>query len=392
MNANSRPLASRRRAISGTRDDRRVVIDALQVSPDFSGVGRELIELGLDLSRMGSAQRFEVRCAKDMEPRFRDAFPAGTTFHTPLRSSRPRALRVLYQQLVAPLRDDSDTVLICIGDQAPMWGRVRLVYVLNDVRRLTHPHTAASVVERLYYRVVVARASKRADRLLTISEFSRGEIMRVLRPAGPVDVIAIHPGATHANGSRSAEGERLLAVGALRRYKGLETVIDALASLRREGGEVPEVVFVGGSEDGGRLEGELRARAAQAGVADRLTFTGWIEDSELDRLYADAAATVNPSTYEGYGLSVAESLARGLPTIASDIPSHREIADDGALYVPPRNADALAAAIRDVTADPALRGELAERGRARARLLADGTPSWGQAILQAVDVTGLEPA
>jgi glycosyltransferase involved in cell wall biosynthesis len=390
LNANPRVMEEPRRLVALPAQGDRVVIDALQVSPDFSGVGRELIELGRDLSRMNPPIRFEVRCAKDMEPRFRRAFPDGTSFHTPLRTSRPRSLRILYQQLVAPFRDDSSTVLICIGDQAPVWGRARLIYVLNDVRRLTHPRTA-SLLERLYYRLVVARASRRADRLLTISEFSRGEIERVLEPGQPVDVIAIHPGTDPSRKAAPQADGRLLVVGAMRPYKGLETVVDALGSLKRSGdAPVPEVVFAGGVEGSNGLVDELRSRASLAGVSDKLTFTGWIEDRQLEKLYRSAIATINPSTYEGYGLSVAESLAWGLPTIASDIPSHREIADEGALFVPPGDAEALAEAIRTIAGDESLRRGLAERGRERAAELAESGPSWGEAILGALEVRDLE--
>jgi glycosyltransferase involved in cell wall biosynthesis len=391
LNANPRVVEERPRALAIPAQGERVVIDALQVSPAFSGVGREMIELGHDLSRMNPPLRFEVRCARDMEPRFRRAFPDGTTFDTPLRTSRPRSLRVLYQQFVAPFRDDSSTVLICIGDQAPVWGRSRLIYVLNDVRRLTHPSTA-SMLERLYYRLVVARASRRADRLLTISEFSRGEIERVLEPSRPVDVIAIHPGAGRPREAAPEADGRLLVVGAMRPYKGLETVIDALGWLKRQGdAPVPEVVFAGGAEGSNGLVDELRTRASLAGVSDKLTFTGWIEDRNLESLYRSATATINPSTYEGYGLSVAESLAWGLPTIASDIPSHREIAEEGALFVPPGDAEALAGAIREIAGDARLRRTLAERGRERAAELAESGPSWGEAILGALEVRDLEP-
>jgi glycosyltransferase involved in cell wall biosynthesis len=363
----------------------RIVIDALPLSPEFSGVGRELVELGRDLSRIEPPCQVEVRCAADVRDRLRPEFPDGTRFHTPISSSKPRFRRVLYQQLVAPFRDGRSTVLVCVGDQAPVWGRAPLVFVVNDVRRLTHPETARSRWEHLYYKTVTERGARRAGSILTISQFSQGEIERVLAPPKPVGLIGIHP-ATHRPRPNLDEVEpRLLVVGAIRRYKGLETVVDALSILKRSGnGPIPEVQLVGGQEEGSGPEEELRSRAAHAGVSGHLTFTGWKDDDELEGLYLGAAGTINPSTYEGYGLSVAESLARGLPTIATDIPSHREITDDCALLVRPGDAEALADAIRRLLTDPGLRERLGARGHERAERLAEVGPSWGEAILGGV--------
>ena len=363
----------------------RIVIDALPLSPEFSGVGRELLELGRDLCRMDPPCPVVVRCAADVKERLRSEFPGGTAFETPIPSSRPRLRRVLYQQLVAPFRDGPDTALICVGDQAPVWGRAPLVFVINDVRRLTHPETTRSPVERFYYRAVTQRGARRADSLLTISEFSRGEIQRVLAPSKPIGLIGIHPGTDRAKPDLRQVEPRLLVVGAIRRYKGLETVVDALAILkRRHGATIPEIQFVGAMEEGNAPEQDLRKRAARAGVSGHLAFLGWKDDRELDELYLGAAGTINPSTYEGYGLSVAESLSRGLPTIASDIASHREIAADCALLIRPGDSEALAEAIGRVVTDAELRERLGALGIERAAGLSDVGQSWGEAILGAV--------
>jgi glycosyltransferase involved in cell wall biosynthesis len=363
----------------------RIVIDALPLSPEFSGVGRELLELGRDLSRIDAPCPVVVRCAADVRERLRSEFPAGTTFETPIPASRPRIRRVLYQQLIAPFRDGPATVLVCVGDQAPIWGRAPLVFVINDVRRLTHPETARSRWERFYYRAVTERGARRASSILTISEFSRGEIQRVLAPSKSVGLIGIHPGATGPQPNLETVDPRMLVVGAIRRYKGLETVVDALSILKRSGHvPIPEIQLVGAMEEGSGPEEELRAQAARAGVSEHLAFLGWKDDRELESLYLGAAGTINPSNYEGYGLSVAESLARGLPTIASDIPSHREIAADCALLVRPGDAEALAAAIGRVMTDSDLRERLGARGYERAEHLTEVGESWAEAILGAI--------
>ena len=94
---------------------------------------------------------------------------------------------------------------------------------------------------------------------------------------------------------------------------------------------------------------------------------------------------MNPSTYEGYGLPVAESLARGLPTIASDIPPHREVAGEAALYFEPGDASALARTLERLAGDGELRQRMGELARARSEELAGTGAGWGELIASAAD-------
>lgn len=377
------PLLLVARSVGLRRDPEpeRVVIDALQVAPEFSGIGRRVAEIGRSLRDDGCPLPLTVRCAADVAERLRAEFPAGTAFHTPLRSSRPRALRVLYQQLVAPLRDGASTVLVCPGDQAPVWGRGQLVFVVHDVRRLTHPETAGGRVEAAYYRTVMTFAARRARRIVTISAFSLGEVERTLNPSCPIAIVSAHPQpgeprAVEANGSLT-----LLTVGALRGYKGIETVIEALSRLAAEGEQLPRVLCVGAEEANDGYGERLAAYARKLKVEGCFELTGWLPDEQLRDLYGRCAGTINPSTYEGYGLPVAESLADGLPTIASDIPPHREIAGDAALYFEPGDAAALAGVLDAFIRDPELRDDLARRAAERSQELVEGGTSWAGALL-----------
>ncbi|MDQ2700645.1 MAG: glycosyltransferase, partial [Actinomycetota bacterium] len=96
-----------------------------------------------------------------------------------------------------------------------------------------------------------------------------------------------------------------------------------------------------------------------------MRLTGWIPDEELRGIYGKCIGTVNPSTYEGYGLAVSESLAAGLPTIASDIPPHREIGGDAVLYFEAGDEVELASLLESLAGDPVRRAELARAARRR---------------------------
>jgi glycosyltransferase involved in cell wall biosynthesis len=390
------PLLLVARSVGLRRDPEpeRIVVDALQVAPEFSGIGRRVAEIGRSLREDGCPLPLTVRCAADVSERLRSEFPPDTEFHTPLRSSRPRALRIVYQQLVAPLRDSASTLLVCPGDQAPVWGRAQLVFVVHDVRRLTHPETAGGRLEAAYYRAVMTFAARRARRIVTISAFSLAELERALEPSCPVAIVSVHPAPQGPRLATANGSPTLLTVGALRGYKGIETVIEALSKLAAGGESPPRVLCVGAEEGNDGYRERLLAYARELKVEHCFELTGWLPEERLRDLYGRCAGTINPSTYEGYGLPVAESLADGLPTIASDIPPHREVAGDAALYFEPGNAGALAGALETFLRHPELRDDLARRASERARELSRRGVSWAEVLLdqlQAADEAPEEP-
>jgi glycosyltransferase involved in cell wall biosynthesis len=353
---------------------RRLVLDALTVGANFAGIGRQVMAIGRSLDEVELGLPIEVRCTGDVVAVMREEFPEGTAFRTPVGSRSRRLRRILYQQLSAALRDSSEVLLVCTGDQAPLWGRARVLLVVHDVRRFVRPESARSRSEARFYRFLVPRGIRRASRVITVSEFSRAEIRRLFGEQVDVSVVQAHPAPRPREPFEvGSDGHVLLSVGELQRYKGVDTLMEAL-------GRVPPGVRVvcAGSREG--REAELTARAERLGVGSRLSLPGWLPDEELEDLYRSCSATVSPSTYEGYGLPVAESLARGIPTIASDIPAHREVAGDAAVFFEAGNAEDLAAVIGRVCGDPGLRDSLRERALARSRELAGRSGSWGELI------------
>src|SRR4029077_3646439 len=223
-------------------------------------------------------------------------------------------------------------------DQAPVWGRARVLLCVNDARRFVRPQTSGAL-EGAFYRALVPRAARRAAALVTISDFSRVELRKALGASATIEVISPHVLVAPRDGG-DPRGH-VLVVGASRPYKHVETVVAALALLEEN---VRRRVVIAGPTQ--RRARSLRDFAEQHGVAAHVELLGWVDDAKLQRLYETAAATVSPSSYEGFGLPVAESLAHGLPTIASDIPAHREVAGDGAGYFPAGDEAALAERLR----------------------------------------------
>lgn len=159
---------------------------------------------------------------------------------------------------------------------------------------------------------------------------------------------------------------RIVTAGRIHPDKGLDVLIDALALAKRE---VPglRLVVVGDEPSGSAgYRTRLAERAARLGVGGAVTWAGWVERPE--EVWAGAAAYVQASRHEPFGIAVAEAMACGLPVVVTSAGGLPEVVDDGrtGLVVPPGDPDALAAAIVRLVTDPALARHLAEAGRAHA--------------------------
>jgi glycosyltransferase involved in cell wall biosynthesis len=156
-------------------------------------------------------------------------------------------------------------------------------------------------------------------------------------------------------------GPVVLSVAQKREHKNLAGLIRAFALLadRR-----PVLVLPGAATP---HEAELRALAAELGVADRVRFPGWLSHGDLEALYRLATCFVLPSFEEGFGLPVLEAMARGVPVACSNVSSLPEVAGDAAELFDPMVPEDIARAVGRLLAEPARRAELASRGEARCR-------------------------
>lgn len=154
-----------------------------------------------------------------------------------------------------------------------------------------------------------------------------------------------------------ADGRPLiLAVGGIEPRKGSDTLVQAIASLRRSGRR-PVLAVVGGHSFQDYRDYRERVLASLPGLGLRLdddvVLLGTVDDAELPSWYAAADVLAFPSTKEGWGLAVLEAMSAGLPVVASDLPVMREYLRPGrdALLVPAGDAPALAGALSAVLDD-----------------------------------------
>lgn len=256
----------------------------------------------------------------------------------------------------------------------PLRAPVPVVLTLHDLLPFIHPEWVPGRYARVL-RWLIRGAARNAAEVVTVSEASRTDIVRVLG-VDPAQVTAIPLAgrATAAPPDRAGARDIALAVGNRMPHKNVETVFEAYARLSPA--ERPRLVVTGGAEGD-----PLREHAGRLGIADAVDFVGWVSEAELEALYARAALVVVPSRFEGFGLPVLEAMSRGAAVICADIPPLREVAGDAAVFVPPTDSTQWAAAIARLWQSPDQRAQRAAHGLRRA----DGF-SWERTSLRTLGV------
>jgi glycosyltransferase involved in cell wall biosynthesis len=271
----------------------------------------------------------------------------------------------LWEQAVLPWAA-RDGVLLNLAGGAPFIAR-RQAAMLHDAAVYDHPEAYTSLFVA-WYRALFAHLARHAERLFTVSAFSRSRLAAALG-VPPTRFTVIPNGADHLDAvePEMAALERLglgqsrfvLAVGSRNPTKNLEALIAAWRQLAP--GDPFRLVLVGGGND--RIFRPSGDREDPPGVVR----CGWLPDAALKALYLRAEALVHPAIYEGFGLPPLEAMACGCPVAVARAASLPEVCGDAALYFDPHDRAAIAAAVARLLGEAPLRQELRDAGRLHAR-------------------------
>lgn len=247
------------------------------------------------------------------------------------------------------------------GFNPPLRSPVPLVFTIHDLIHLRYPEET-SAIKQAYYRLVVRPAAGRAYRVLTVSEYSKREILEWAGlPEEKVLVVGNGVGSEFSpEGKRYVPGyPYLFYVGNLKPHKNLGRILEAFA---RSGLSEQVRLVCTGNPDGFSLR-----LIRDMGLENCVIFKGVIPDEELPAYYRGALALVFPSLYEGFGLPALEAMACGTPVVTSGITALPEVVGDAAVVVDPYDVESIAWVIRRVVEDNTLREELRLKGIERAK-------------------------
>jgi glycosyltransferase involved in cell wall biosynthesis len=290
-------------------------------------------------------------------------------------NSRNRVAWVLADQLLVPplARRAKVDLLHSPANIAPAWGGpYRRLLTVHDLIHKTFPEAHEGMKARAVG-MIMPRAIRRSHRLITDSQAAKDDVVTLLNePPDKVDVIPLGLDQPHPERALPEQeirgwldlGDRqvVLSLSAKRPHKNLKRLLDATASIPAE--RRPVLVIPGYPT---WYEQELEQHARDKGIADDARLLGWIDERQLEGLYAVASCVVFPSLYEGFGLPVLEAMPRGVPVACSNTTSLPEVAGDAALLFAPERADEIRDAMERLLSDPSEAERLRERGRERVK-------------------------
>ncbi len=361
----------------------RIGIDAHFTSYELRGIGKFVIELASGLAQADKSNEYVIYGDPRMFPKLRGR--ANVQFRHPNGLPYP-----VWEQLVLPIRVRQDRldILHCPANTAPIAlpRRMKLVVTVHDVMYLL-PSAVLSASKVLrqrlgssYRRMVVPGVARRADRIISHSEFSKQNIAEYLKIL-PERIRVIYPG-IDAHFASSADaldsppeyigGERLdspfiLAPGAGDPRKNTLALIRAYGSRWRDFPNQEKLVIVGLRD----LESSAAYQLVrELGLKNQVLFAGYVSEELLAWLYKSSRCFLHPTLYEGFGHPVLEAMACGVPVITSDCTSIPEIARDAAILVDPSSEEAIGDALVRLLRDEPLRRQLIEQGKARVQKFA----------------------
>ncbi|MFR0676394.1 glycosyltransferase family 4 protein [Dysgonomonas mossii] len=257
------------------------------------------------------------------------------------------------------------------------------IMTIHDVSHERYPEWFSKNYYRFYH-YMMPRIGKKAHAVLTVSEFSKKEIVDTLG-INAEKIHVVHSNVPFHNKpskeeilsfTRNPEAERyILAVSSMDPRKNFIRLVEAFDKIKDKS---VKLYIIGMSFKA------FNTPDLQKLIGENVHLPGYIPDEKLQTMYQNALLSVYPSLYEGFGLPPLESMTYGCPAINSDIPALREVSQDAALYVDPYNVDDITQKIEQLLVDEPLRKELQEKG-----LLQIKKYSWDKSAKQVYELAQL---
>jgi glycosyltransferase involved in cell wall biosynthesis len=331
-----------------------------------------------------------LRVTVALNPGLRDEFRPWSNIDF-LELEVPAVRRFWFEQSALPgiIRRSNADVLLSTGNFA-LWRspvpQILLsrnsIYLSQDFYRdLVSRHEYRAWLDTHIRSTFAKRSIAWSDKTVAPSEAFAAELRRWTGK----DILSIHHGFDHDAFTRnpsalateiekklrsSEESLKLLFVSHYNYYRNFETLIRALPLLRdRFGSHFVKLLLTCRLERGknpGAYDPESAANLVKTlGVSEMIVELGAVPYSQLHRLYARADVYVTPAYTETFAHPLVEAMSSGVPVVASDIPVHREICGDAALYFPKFSPEALAHALAQFALSPETAGRMAAAGRER---------------------------
>lgn len=260
----------------------------------------------------------------------------------------------LWEQLSLPIvwkRINGHNILLNFTGIGPIAVKQKVI-TIHDLAFIENPAWYSRKYVMLY-KLMTPWSAATSKHILTVSEFSKGEIVRHLNiPAEKITVVHNAVASKFSVGEACCRNKAnyILAVSSIDPRKNFARLLKAFMKMH----ETEMKLYV----IGGKSNVFASSKDSQFENNDRIVWLGRVTDEELVEYYRNASCFVYPSLYEGFGIPPLEAMACGIPVVVSDIPPHREVCGDAALYVDPLDEVDIATKIQTFINDVSLRDKM----------------------------------
>lgn len=268
----------------------------------------------------------------------------------------------------------------------------KTVVTIHDCIHLMFPEYLRHHLGYAYARASLYIAAHKSDRIFTVSEQSKRDILKffkvrpekiVVTPNAIDERVSVPPTEEQVTQTRERyqlSHSYLLYVGNIMPHKNLERLIEAFHLVRTQGRSELELLIIG--DEISKLQA-LRRAVHKYDIHRYVRFLGYVPDRTLAVLYRLASVFVFPSLYEGFGLPPLEAMASGTPVVTSNVSSLPEVVGEAAILVDPYSAQAIADGILQVLRSTHLRDDLRRRGLKRSQEY-----SWARSVQRVREIYG----
>jgi glycosyltransferase involved in cell wall biosynthesis len=248
----------------------------------------------------------------------------------------------------------------------PVFYSGKVIVTIYDIIQLAMPHLVGGIQYQIYFRIMLYLIKLKHYKVLTISEFTKSEVIR----EGNINADNItntFAGVADkwfniVKKERPHSKPYLLFVGNVKPHKNLKSLLGAY---RLAYDKIPQDLVIVGRKEG-MVTIDKNIMASNDLIYERVVFTGRIDEDKLEQYYVHADALILPSFYEGFGIPPVEAMACGCPTIVSNVASIPEVCQEASLYIDPYSELDIADKILQMVNDQPLRENLINKGRTHA--------------------------
>lgn len=252
---------------------------------------------------------------------------------------------------------------------------IKIITHIHDISFFAHPEFIKKS-DLFFLKALIPVSLKRANKIIAVSQFTKDEIVKHYK-IDPEKIEVVYNAVNEDFLRSDYSGNELfdirkkynlpeeyaLYIGTLQPRKNIPMLVESFSKIKEKFPKIKLVLV--GNRKAHNFDTRIDETIEKLKISDEVVFSGFVDEKEKGALFQLAKVFVFPSLYEGFGIPILEAMSQKLPVLVSDIPVHREIAGDGALYFNPGNIDEMQEKLYNILADENLRENLVNLGLKR---------------------------